>query len=1090
MRKVLIATVAMLALLLGSGLFPAIPSVKAADVCLSKDTIPGSPHQYHIGDTIHYVMTVHNPNETQSMTVDIWDELPPYKDNPNAADFTMLDDEATFAPKETRTYYIDYVVRASDLEQLWVEGRLYNVVVNTLRVHGEQHYGLIDAEVTKPSIVIQPNTLINIWPNEEMVPVGESVDVTITEKNTGDVSLTAAHVDLFRDEVLVQTLGHSGASFSGGNSDNVLDPGEIWTWRVTTSPLEDDTTFKAIGHGIDPLGLDVTYDNGFTGERDQVTVPVIWPNPDSLVTITADRYVVHTGEEIEMTVKEKNTGNVPLTEVFVELLADGVSIDTLAHASATSSGNGDNILDPGETWTWTMDRIITNNTTFLAIGHGLDPAGLDITPVNGFEDETDEITVTVVHPNTEVNITCTDDEVLLTITETNTGDAPLTGVYIELFANGTSVSKLYASSASSKGNGDNTLDPGETWTWIVSRCISATTTFVAVGHGLDPTGLDITFDNGFVGERDQVTLRIICLRPDTMVTISSQEDHVLAGEPFNLCISEKNTGCVSLTEAYVEVFADGVLVETLTYSSAEPSDGNSDDILDPGETWTWTVNRSIESSTTFVAIGHGMDPDGFDITYENGFLHERDEFTVDIISVFPDSVVTMTADKYWIYTEQEVKLTISEENTGYLPLTEVHVELFADGAKINTLTHASASPTVGNGDNVLEPGEIWTWTVNRTITDDTVFEAVGHGLDPSEVDITPANGFDKERDEITVDLLAPDTEVDVASSLGTVYQGQSFVLTIMETNTGQDPLTDAYVELFANGSSFALLYASSATPSNGDTDDILDPGETWTWTVNRSIASDTTFVAVGHGRDAAGLDITYDNGFPQERKEITVTVICPNPATVVTIGADDESVDSGDTVEFTITEENTGNVPLTSVRVEVFADGSKVGEFDRSTAACSGGNSNNVLDPGETWTWTFNRTVTDDTTFVAIGHGLDTTQVDITYPAFEKERDEITISAISRGIEVTLGADSSRVCDCESFDLAIGMKNTGDVALTGAYVQLFANGASVDKFYVASATVKGNGDDILDPGETWEWMVAQSISVTTTFVGRISGAST
>ncbi len=42
------------------------------------------------------------------------------------------------------------------------------------------------------------------------------------------------------------------------NTNGVLDPGETWTWVVTTNPPAD-VTVTATGHGTDPTGVDITY---------------------------------------------------------------------------------------------------------------------------------------------------------------------------------------------------------------------------------------------------------------------------------------------------------------------------------------------------------------------------------------------------------------------------------------------------------------------------------------------------------------------------------------------------------------------------------------------------------------------------------------------------------------------------------------------------------------------------------------------------------------------------------------------------------------------------------------------------------------
>ncbi len=993
MRKVLIASIGMLALVLALGLIPAIPGAQAADICVSKETAPGSPHEYHIGDTIDYVIMVQNPSDTHPMTVDVWDELPPYDDNPNPADMIMLDNDATFAPGETRTYNVSYTVKAGDMEQLEVDGTVYNVVVNTLRVHGEQHYDLVDAEVTKSSIIIQPNTVTTIEADKNVVHAGESANLTVTEENTGDVPLTGAHVELFSDNTSIDILDYSTATASGGNTDDVLDPGETWTWEVVTPAITVDTTFVAIGHGLDSTGLDITPENCFKSEWDEVTITVISPGTE--VSITSARSEVHEDESFILTVTETNTGQGDLTSPYVELSANGAGVVILDHSTATpGGGDSDNVLDPGETWTWTVTRSINATTTFVATGHGIDPLGLDITYDNGFLDERDEVTVQVIRPGTTVNITSdkemvyAGDNVTLTISEKNSGDVSLTGAHVELFSDNTSIDILdYATAVPSGGNSDNVLDPGETWTWTVTQNIADDTTFVAIGHGIDATGLDITYDNGFLDERDEVTVQVIRIHPNTSVNIICVDDKVL------LTISETNTGDVSLTGAYVEVFANDVSVAMLDASSATPSGGNSDNVLDPGETWTWVFTKCISETTTFVAVGHGMDPTSRDITYDNGFLDERDQVTIRLICVSPGTLVTVATDNDEVTAGESVNLIISEENTGCVSLTGAHVELFSDNTSIAILDYATAVPSGGNSDNVLDPGETWTWTVTRSIDATTTFVAIGHGMDPGGLDITYPD-FPEERDEVTVNVVSlhPNTMVMMDADKYVVSAGDNVTLTISEENTGDVSLTKAYVELFSDDTSIILDYAT-AVPSGGNSDNVLDPGETWTWMVTRTITADTDFVAIGHGTAPSGLDITYP-GFDEERDVVTITII--SPGTEVNITASCDQICQNGSSVLTITEMNTGEDALTDAHVELFANGVSTDNLTFSSATSSG-NSDNILDPGETWTWMVTRSISATTTFVAIGHGMDPAGLDITYPAFTDERDEITVEIVPCG---------------------------------------------------------------------------------------------
>ena len=134
------------------------------------------------------------------------------------------------------------------------------------------------------TLVIHPNTITTIGSSIATVVSGGTVTLTITETNNGDVDLTDPHVVIDQG---IGTLDENSASFTGvdGGDVGVLDPGETWTWILTSPAIAVDTTFTATGHGTDPLGNDVTWcDNGGgpgilcdQDERDQATVEVVLP---------------------------------------------------------------------------------------------------------------------------------------------------------------------------------------------------------------------------------------------------------------------------------------------------------------------------------------------------------------------------------------------------------------------------------------------------------------------------------------------------------------------------------------------------------------------------------------------------------------------------------------------------------------------------------------------------------------------------------------------------------------------------------------------------------------------------------------------
>ena len=358
-----------------------------------------------------------------------------------------------------------------------------------------------------------PSTLVSVSASPTMINVsGESVTFTITEKNDGALPLTNVNV------VTSSTACNSALSTATGdtNGNSKLDPGETWTWTCTipvTGTAGDDFTLVVTGHGTDPLGRDVTFcvpGQPTTGkfcdeqEQDDVTVDII--NPSTLVTVTAPATPIYAGESVTFTITEKNDGDVPLTNVSIDTSSDSCD-------AALTGPTGDaavvNVLDPGETWTWTCTIPVAADLTLVVTGHGTDPTGDDVTfclpgqPTTGKfcdPDERDDVAIDVIRSSTVVNVSTLEAEVesgdlvTFTITEHNDGDVSLSNVSVDTDSDACDAA---LSGPTGDTNTNGKLDPGETWSWTctipVSGAAGATFTLVATGHGTDPKGNDVTY---------------------------------------------------------------------------------------------------------------------------------------------------------------------------------------------------------------------------------------------------------------------------------------------------------------------------------------------------------------------------------------------------------------------------------------------------------------------------------------------------------------------------------------------------------------------------------------------------------------------
>jgi hypothetical protein len=359
-----------------------------------------------------------------------------------------------------------------------------------------------------------PHTITTITSSAPKVIPGDMVVLTVTEHNAGDVDLTSPQVAVTKDGAPFATLEWPPSSGDAADP-GVLNAGETWSWTISLVLITATTTFVATGSGIAPGDFMVTYPDD-PGERDDVTVDTFEPN--TIITITASETLVMSGDSIDLTVTEENTGDDPLTSPYVEVRQGATLIATLNSTSPNFSGdNGNGILDPLETWQWTNvpSNAITGTTTFEALGFGTDSLGHEVSYDEGYLGERDDVTVDTFEPNTITTITASatwvdpGDSVNLTVTEENTGGDPLTNPYVLVSPGSLNLTKLSAPYyVGGDTNGDDILDPGEIWRWsnIPSGIITTQTTFVALGFGTDSLGHEISYEEGYLGERDSVTV--------------------------------------------------------------------------------------------------------------------------------------------------------------------------------------------------------------------------------------------------------------------------------------------------------------------------------------------------------------------------------------------------------------------------------------------------------------------------------------------------------------------------------------------------------------------------------------------------------
>jgi hypothetical protein len=578
-----------------------------------------------------------------------------------------------------------------------------------------------------------PHTTLNITSSADMVVAGDTVDLTVIERNTGTVNLTNPYVELLQGATHLDPLGSpdSGDFAPMG----VLNVGENWTWNITSNPINAPTTFNATGNGTAPGDFPVTLLTDPL-EQDDVTVDTI--NPDICINKTVDcnndgvfldEDMGYANDTAHWKVVVWNCGDSDLTNVTVT--------DTNGH----NFGPAFNLSAVAAPVEFNYDTVVSVNTTNNATVTATDALG-------GTVSDWDIATNNVINPDICINKTvdCNDDEIFLDedlgyandtahwkVVVWNCGDSDLFNVTVT-DTNGHNFGPAFSLPAGAA--------PVE---FNYDTVVSVNTTNNATVTATDAL-------SGTVSDWDIATNNVIA--PNTTTTIVASATTVLYGGSVSLNVTETNTGDDPLTNPYVEVRKGATLNATLDETTPGwSSDLNPDAVLDPGETWTWPNKSSgaITGTTTFEAKGFGTDSLGNEVSYAQGYTGERD--TVTIYTIQPDTITTIAANTTLVDIGGCVNLTVTEQNTGGVNLTNPYVEVWVGLTCVANLTWVSphSDDTIDPG--VLNVGETWSWNIIACgISTPTTFIAYGFGTDPLGNEVSYYTGHYDERDTVTVNV--------------------------------------------------------------------------------------------------------------------------------------------------------------------------------------------------------------------------------------------------------------------------------------------------------------------------------------------------
>ncbi len=454
--------------------------------------------------------------------------------------------------------------------------------------------GLSDDDSSTTEVI--PGGLEVTKAGANQVAIGSEVTYTIDVTSTGTGSNTGVQ--------LVDTIP-GGMSFVSSDPEGSLTGSNLSIQLGTMNPLEKNTisvVLQANEAGEWTNEVRVTSNEGATDSAEATTTIV---QPELSITKTGPETAL-LNENFDYTIEVSNIGDGSAANTtIVDTLPDGVD-----HVSSSPAGT---VSEDGRTVTWeigTLNPAGTSTVTLTVVGttagakNNSATASADTAPVASPAQATTTILVPAITvEKTGRTAMFVGNQVTYTLTATNSGEAPLTGVTIsDTFASGMS---YVASSPEGTVSED-----GSTVTWDVGDLAVGEESIVTLTLQGDETGTMTNTASATATEdaSSEAVLEVAILAaPGATIAITDSLDPVREGEQTVFTVTVSNQGRSPMTEVSVAV---AVPAQFTIDSAAE--------VLDEGE----TMDEDAEPKATI---------DGATVTYNHGeALATGDEFSFTI----------------------------------------------------------------------------------------------------------------------------------------------------------------------------------------------------------------------------------------------------------------------------------------------------------------------------------------------------------------------------------------------------------------------------------------------------------------------------
>ena len=807
------------------------------------------------------------------------------------------------------------------------------------------------------------------------IVVTNTGSTTLTAINITDVNADAGSIS--PATIATLTPGSSVTVFATHTITQAdLDTGSV---NNTANVSATDPYNNTVTDMSDDPNNNTDNDLNGDGEPDDVTETIVNQKSEiqltkATVPATDGTYDIE-GEVINYTIIVTNTGNVTLTNVVVtDINADAGSIIP-ATIATLAPGTGVNVM---ASHTITQTELDNGSVTNTATVNGSAPNGSIVTdtsddPNNSNNNDTngdgepDDPTVTSIVRRPSISLTKatvpaadgvydTAGEIIsYTIIVTNTGNVTLTNV---------GVTDANANAGSITPANITTLAPGATANVTAMHTITqaeldnGSVANTAIVNGSDPTGGSVTDtsddpnngtnnDANADGEPDDVTITSIVRNPSLSLTKTAVFNDVnndgipQNGETITYTFNVINTGNTTITNIVV---SDPLITISGNAITLAPGANNA-----TAFTGTYTIlQANIDAgSITNSAIVNGTDPTGSSVTDTSDDPNNPMDNDINGDGEPDDSTIFTTTQMSEI-SVTKTGVFIDANNDGLAQVGETIQYSFAvsnlGNVTVSNITINDPIVTVSGSAISLIPGQVnsSTFTALYTLTQNDV--NVG-----SVTNAATANGQDPTGGSV-IDMS--DDPTTAAQDDATVTNlGQEAKLSLLKTGVFNDVNNNGFPDVgeiitysfeIRNTGNVSVTGISITDPNvtvNGGAIN-LDPNQvdTTTFTAVQTItlahinAGSITNSATVSGMDPGNNQVTDISDDPTnatdndangdgDPDDATVTTLMASPMLSVTKTGifNDTNTDGfaqvGETVSYTFTVTNTGNITLNGISI-------------------------------------------------------------------------------------------------------------------------------------------------------------------------------